>query len=93
MIPARNKVDVMLREDVVAAVEAGRFHIYAVNTIDEGLEILTGVKAGKRHKDGKFEKDSIHDRVDRRLRRFHDQLHAAEDNSDDKNDDRGRGDK
>jgi ATP-dependent Lon protease len=89
MIPARNKVDVMLREDVAADIEAGRFHVYAINTIDEGIEILTGRKAGKRRKSGKFDKDSIHDLVDQRLRKFHEQLQAAEDTSEEKEDDRG----
>jgi ATP-dependent Lon protease len=84
MIPARNRVDVMLREDVVADVLAGRFHIYAVNTIDEGLAILTGARAGKRRKNGTFEIGSIHDLADRRLRKFHSQLKESEDSEDTK---------
>jgi ATP-dependent Lon protease len=89
MIPARNKVDVMLREDVVADIEAGKYHVYAIKSIDEGLEVLTGMKAGKRRKGGGFSKGSIHGLVDQRLRKFHDQLQAAEDNSEEKNDDKG----
>jgi ATP-dependent Lon protease len=81
LIPARNKVDVMLSKNIVNAVQAGRFHIYAINTIDEGIEILTGIKAGRRRKDGKFDKDSVHGRVDERLRRFHEQLSDSEDST------------
>ena len=70
MIPALNKTDLMLREDVVAAVKAGKFHIYAVKTIDEGIEILTGRKAGRRLKSGNFQKDTVHALADDRLRRY-----------------------
>ena len=84
MIPALNKVDVMLRNDVAADIEAGKFHIYAVNLIDEGIELLTGKKAGKRRKGGGFEKDSIHQIVDQRLRKFHEQIKEAEDPLEDK---------
>ena len=84
MIPSRNKVDVMLREDVVAAIEAGRFHVYAVKTINEGIEILTGRKAGKRGKKGGFGKDTVHDAVDQRLREIHSQLSELEESGDEK---------
>jgi len=53
---------------VVEAVKAGQFHLYPVRTIDEGVEILTGVPAGQRLPDGTFEQDSVNDRVDKRLR-------------------------
>jgi lon-related putative ATP-dependent protease len=68
MIPKSNAQDLMLKEEVVKAVKDGRFHIYAVNTIDEGIEILTGVKAGERKKDGGFEANTVNDKVDRRLK-------------------------
>jgi len=47
MIPQSNVKDLMLRKDVVRAVEEGKFSIYAVKTIDEGIEIMTGKEAGK----------------------------------------------
>ena len=50
----------MLREDVLEAVKEGKFHVWAVNTIDEGLEILTDMKAGRRNKGGSFEEGSVH---------------------------------
>ncbi len=67
LIPASNVRNLMLKDEVVAAIEAGQFHIYPVNTIDEGIEVLTGVKAGKRRADGTFMPGSINDRVQKRL--------------------------
>lgn len=54
MIPHQNVRDLMLRHDVVDAVREGKFHIYAIHTIDEGIEILTGRPAGTQKKDGSF---------------------------------------
>jgi len=70
MIPKSNAQDLMLKEEVVKAVKDGKFHIYAVGTIDEGIEILTGVKAGERRKNGSFEPDTVNDKVDRRLKQM-----------------------
>ncbi|MBW2346111.1 MAG: AAA family ATPase, partial [Deltaproteobacteria bacterium] len=68
MIPESNVKDLMLRKDVVEAVKKGDFHVYPVKTIDEGIEILTGKKAGARKADGTYTKGSINDLVDRRLK-------------------------
>ena len=57
----------MLKEEVVEAVKSGYFHIYPVSTIDEGIEVLTGLKAGQLLEDGSFEPNSINDRVQKRL--------------------------
>jgi len=67
MIPASNVQHLMLRNDVVEAVESGDFHVWAVSTIDEGIAVLTGLPAGKRKKDGTWTKGSINDLVDQRL--------------------------
>ena len=67
LIPATNVKNLMLKEAVVEAVSTGKFHIYPVSTVDEGIEVLTGQKAGKHRKDGRFEPNSINDRVQRRL--------------------------
>lgn len=67
MIPVQNRPDLMLKDEVVAAVAAGRFHIYAVSTIDEGIEILTGVAAGARGDDGLYPSGSINRLVEDRL--------------------------
>jgi predicted ATP-dependent protease len=68
MIPRSNVQNLMLKEDVVEAVAEGRFHIWPVSTIDEGIEVLTGIPAGKRGEDGEYPDDTIHGRIDRRLR-------------------------
>jgi len=70
IIPQSNVQSLMLREDVVGAVKSKRFHIWPVKTIDEGIEILTGVAAGKRGPDGQFPEGTVGYRVDQRLREF-----------------------
>ncbi|HYA13491.1 MAG TPA: ATP-binding protein [Syntrophales bacterium] len=67
MIPHRNVDNLMLRQDVIDAVKAGQFHIWAVNTINEGIEILTGVPMGQVSK-GQFQKNTISFKVDHNLR-------------------------
>jgi ATP-dependent Lon protease len=68
MIPASNVKDLMLRKDVVEAVKKGKFQVYSVNTIDEGIEILTGKKAGAKKNDGSYPKDTINYLVDNKLK-------------------------
>jgi lon-related putative ATP-dependent protease len=68
MIPRANVEDLMLREDVIEAVKDGKFHIWPVARVEEGVELLTGVRAGCRNGAGKFEGDSVFGRVDERLR-------------------------
>ncbi len=70
MIPHQNVKNLMLRHDVVAAVEKGSFSIYSIKTIDEGIEILTGVKAGRRKKDGTFPEGTVNFLVDQELDRL-----------------------
>ena len=59
IIPIQNVKNLHLCDEVVQSVKDGKFHIYAVSTIDEGIEILTGVPAGKRNKDGKYPAGTI----------------------------------
>lgn len=68
IIPSRNVIDLQLRKDIVEAVRKGEFHIYAIETVDEGLEILTGMEVGQRDQNREFPKDSIHYLVDQRLK-------------------------
>lgn len=68
VIPHQNVKNLMLSSDVIEAVKAGMFHVYAVSHIDEGIEVLTGMKAGVRQKNGRFPKGTIHHLVDERLR-------------------------
>jgi len=69
LIPAANVRNLILRADVVRAVEDGRFHIYPVQTIDQGIELLSGLRAGSVD-----EPDTINGRVSRRLRELAEQL-------------------
>jgi lon-related putative ATP-dependent protease len=69
LIPADNAKNLMLRPDVAEAAAEGRFHIYPIETIDQGIEVLTGVEAGERDDgDGPFPGDSVNGRVEARLR-------------------------
>jgi ATP-dependent Lon protease len=67
MIPESNVKDLMLRKDVVEAVKKKKFHVYAVKTIDEGIEILTGKKAGVLKADGTYPKNTINYLVNNKL--------------------------
>lgn len=84
LIPAANRRNLMLRRDVVDAVEAGRFHVWTASTVDEGIGLLTGVPAGQRVAGGGHEPEGLHQRVEARLdsfaavsRRFHGSAPAA----------------
>jgi lon-related putative ATP-dependent protease len=70
LIPASNAKDLMLREDVVEACASGRFHVWTVEHVDQGIEILTGLSAGARGADGAFPDGSINARVAARLERL-----------------------
>jgi predicted ATP-dependent protease len=70
IIPASNVKNLMLSDDVVAAVRAGEFHVWAVRTIDEGIELLTGRPAGQRDEHGHFPEGCVHRLVEERLRRY-----------------------
>jgi len=67
LIPASNVDDLMLREDVLDAVSSGKFHIWPVARIEQGIELLTGQAAGHRNGDGSFEDNTVFGKVDRRL--------------------------
>jgi lon-related putative ATP-dependent protease len=68
LIPDSNVKHLMLRQDVVEAVAEGQFHVYAVETVDQGIEILTGVPAGERDEEGQYPEGSVNARVAQRLR-------------------------
>lgn len=70
IIPHQNVVNLMLDPEVVAAVEAGQFHVWAIENVDQGIEILTGVPAGAPAADGSFDPETVHERVHQRLERL-----------------------
>lgn len=74
LIPIQNVPDLMLNNDVVEAVAEGRFHIYAVSSIDQGIEILTGVAAGVRDETGAYPLGTINGLVEGRLKELADAL-------------------
>jgi ATP-dependent Lon protease len=78
ILPPQNIDDLMLRQDVVEAVTAGQFHLYAVATIDAGLPILTGVPAGQYQPGQGYSPDSVNGRVDAQLRRFAEEWYALQ---------------
>ncbi len=67
IIPSKNLRELVLRQDVVKAIARRKFHVFAIDTIDQGIEILTGVPAGRRLKSGRYTPGSVFDLVDRRL--------------------------
>jgi hypothetical protein len=71
----------MLAQEVVDAVSAGRFHVWAVRTVDEALLLLGGVRAGTRRKDGTFAPDTVHARVAARLADYGESLRAEREGS------------
>jgi predicted ATP-dependent protease len=74
IIPAANAQHLMLKDEVVEAVREGRFHVWAVRTVDEGIEILTGVPAGQRGPDGQYPEGTVHRLVSDRLRAYAERL-------------------
>lgn len=71
IIPRTNVKDLMLREDVLNAVDERKFHIYAVDNVDDGIEILTGIKAGKPDKHGNYPKGTVNYAVRQGLEYFY----------------------
>jgi lon-related putative ATP-dependent protease len=74
LIPESNTQNLMLKEEIVDAVKAGKFHIYPVKTIDEGIEVLTETKAGSRRSDGTFDAKTVNHLVDKRLKEIGEKL-------------------
>jgi lon-related putative ATP-dependent protease len=68
IIPESNVQDLMVRKEVIEAVRKGDFHVYSVATIDQGIEILTGVAGGERNEDGSYPEGTINSLVDKKLR-------------------------
>ncbi|HEU0073726.1 MAG TPA: ATP-binding protein [Dehalococcoidia bacterium] len=76
IVPASNVQHLMLRDDVVEAVKAGRFKVYAVSALDEALELLTGIAAGRKDASGSYPAESLNGRAQARLTEFARRLRA-----------------
>jgi lon-related putative ATP-dependent protease len=70
IIPQKNLKHLVLNDEVIEAIEKGLFHIWAVNTIDEGIEILTGIPAGKKREDGTYPEGTINYLVSKNLKEY-----------------------
>ena len=70
IIPIQNVRNLHLSDEIIESVKKDKFHIYAVKTIDEGIEILTGVPAGKKNKNGEFPSGTINNLVAEKLKKF-----------------------
>ena len=70
LIPYQNIKNLTLSDEIVEAVKSGKFHIYPVNSIDEGIEILTGIPAGKQNEDGTYEEGTINYLVYKKLEKY-----------------------
>jgi len=82
VIPESNIAELMLSDEVLAAIASGNFSIWPVSTVDQAIEMLTGVAAGRKLKKGGWTKGSIHDRVDIILADFYWQTKATPDHED-----------
>ncbi len=71
MIPRANKKNLMLKKEVLDAVKQGKFHIYQVATVEEGIEILTGVRAGKPNKEGNYPEGTVYGAVQGKLKKYY----------------------
>ncbi len=74
MMPTKNLKHLMLRDEVIEAVKSGKFHIWAVSTIDEGIEVLTGIEAGRKKDGGGYPEDTINYKVDKNLKEMANKL-------------------
>ena len=70
MIPRANVKNLMLKRDVIQSVEKGEFHIYQVSSIEEGIEVLTGVSAGKPDKEGAYPDGTVFNAVQAKLKDY-----------------------
>ena len=75
MIPRANVKNLMLKREVIDAVKKGDFHIYQVSSVEEGVEVLTGVQAGRPDKEGNFADDTIFGAVQKKLKNYTEQAY------------------
>jgi predicted ATP-dependent protease len=81
IIPVQNVKELMLREDLIDAVSKGLFHVFAIKRVEEGIEILTGVKVGKRDIKGIYEENSVFDLVEKKIKDLYAKSRAGKTNN------------
>lgn len=70
MIPHQNVVNLMLNDDVIEAVQQGKFHIYAIKNVEEGIELLTDMPAGRNNENGQYPEETIFYKVQKKLEKY-----------------------
>lgn len=80
IIPVQNIQELMLREAIMEAVEKKEFHIYAISRVEEGIEILTGVKAGKRNAKSEYDENSVFYLVEKKIKELYAKSKASKPN-------------
>ncbi|NLO37769.1 MAG: ATP-dependent protease, partial [Clostridiaceae bacterium] len=86
IIPARNKDSLMLKRELVEAVRDGQFNLYAVHTVEEGIELLTGMPAGQKDAYGQYPPETVFGRVSQKLQRYQEKLTALNRQTQERND-------
>lgn len=76
IIPQKNQQSLMLKKDVIEAVEKGQFNIYTINSVDEGIELLTGLPAGDLLDDGTFSEGTFNGKVLNKLKQFNEKMRS-----------------
>jgi len=71
IIPKQNISDLVLDDEIIEAVKCGKFHIYPITHVDEGIELLTGIPVGEKNEKGTYPIKSVHGKVFRKLRKFY----------------------
>jgi len=79
IIPDQNRKNLMLKKEIVEAVEKGKFNIYAIKTVKEGLELLSGMEIGEITEEGTFDAGSFNDKVLSKLKQFNETLRKEKD--------------
>jgi len=74
IIPEQNRKNLMLKKEVVEAVSKGKFHIYTIKTVDEGLELLSGLEAGNIKRDGSYKSGTFNHQVLEKLKQYNEAL-------------------
>lgn len=78
LIPKTNERNLMLNEEITKEIKAGRFHVWSIETIEQGIEILTGVAAGSRDKSGRFPKGTVYQLVAQTLKKMHTTIQSSD---------------